>query len=221
MANRKKAENDILAFAKEIDPSGRTVNIYKQIFKDLDDKGFDDFMIRLRDYGFTPVFISVADGAKLNADGLLALADKMGHDFWDHLVIYDPVLGEAYTTPKRYFNIYDIIRRQSQTQEQGISVSENYNVVDTMTGQTVGSSKGAGYSYPEVLLSISAGNIDQLTEFMKFRGGDNEAGRDMLRTIMQEGKYRMENYEGDTISKSTKLMDVLFKGAHLVGNFIK
>lgn len=221
MSKRKKAETDILSFVHKIDPSGRTQSIYKQLFKDLDDKGFDDFMVRLKEYGYTPVFICVADGPKLNADGLLALADEMGHDFWDNIVIYDPVIGEAYTTPKKYFNIYDIVRRQSQTQEQGISVAENYNVVDTMTGQTVGSSKGAGYSYPEILLSISAGSLDQLTEFLKFRGGDNEAGRDMLRTIMQEGKYRMENYDEDTISKSTKLMDVMMKGAHLVGNFIK
>jgi len=221
MSKRKKAETDILSFAREIDPSGRTHSIYKQLFKDFDDKEFDNFMVRLKEYGYTPVFICVADGAKLNADGLLALADKMGHDFWDNIVINDPVLGETYTTPKKYFNIYDIIRRQSQTQEQGISVAENYNVVDTMTGQTVGSSKGAGFSYPEILIAISAGSLDQLTEFLKFRGGDNVAGRDMIRTIMQEGKYRMENYDEDTVSKSTQLMDIMFKGAHLVGNFFK
>lgn len=221
MSNRKKAETSILEFAKDIDPSGRTHEVYTKLFARLDDKGFDEFMHKLKDYGFIPVFVMVADGAKLDSDGLLALADKMGYDFWDHLVIDDPELGEKYTTPKKYFNIYDIIRRQCQTQEQGISVSENFNIVDSQTGQTVGASKGAGFSYPEVLLSISGGNLNLLNEFLKFRGGDNTAGRDMLRTIIQDGKYYLNQYDEDTIAKSTKLMDVMFKGAHLVGNFIK
>jgi hypothetical protein len=221
MSKRKNAERAILEFANDIDPSGRTTTIYQTLFKKFDDKAFDAFMVKLRDYGYIPVYIAVADGVKIKEDELLALADKLGHDFWDHIVIEDVALGEPYTTPKTYFTTYGIIRRQSQTQEHGISVADNYNVVDTMTGQTVGNSKGAGFSYPEILLAIGSDNTDMLAEFLRFRGGDNAAGREMIRSIMQEGKYHTSQYEEDTVSKSTKLMDVYFKGIHIAGNFIE
>ena len=49
MANRKKAEQFIYQFLKEIDPSGYNTEAYEKVFAEMSDKHFDTYMRGLRD----------------------------------------------------------------------------------------------------------------------------------------------------------------------------
>jgi hypothetical protein len=49
MSNRKKAEEFILEFCKDIEPSGYNLEIYKKAFELMSDKDFDSYMKDIRD----------------------------------------------------------------------------------------------------------------------------------------------------------------------------
>jgi hypothetical protein len=108
------------------------------------------------------------------------------------------------------------IRRQSQHLQKKRSIPENNRVIDQLSGQPTGPSKGAKISYPE--LQVLAGmNMDSsLVELIKYRGGD-KGGYNALNAMV--GRYGAANLK--TLSnyatgvQSTQTLKIFLTASHL------
>lgn len=171
--NRKAAEAQILADLNTILPGCVDVELYKAYFASMSDKAFDAFMIRLRE-GKEWLTLTVPNGGKqnLNFDRHVKIADKWGHSFWSHL--WFPADGGVprYLSPNKYLVLKVPIRIASQRIAKKMSIPKHQRVINSLTGQPTGDSKGAGFSAPELRLCVAMGLEKSATELMKYRGGD-------------------------------------------------
>ena len=188
MSNRKEAEDFCLKYIGKLLPGGENVAIYKALFASMDDKAFKGFMDKLES-GENHLSIIAPNFAKnsLSVERNLKIADELGHNFFQKL--WMPAKGDnpKYLTPIPYLVVDLPLRRQSQLLDKKISIPENNNSVDDLTGQPVGKSKGSKLSYPEIQVMAAMGLDNSLVEMIKYRGGDSKAFNAMNRSIAQTG----------------------------------
>ena len=86
----------------------------------------------------------------LSVENNLKIAEELGHKFFQRLWIEGKEGEPAYLTPIEYLVVDLPIRRASQLLIKKIKVPEHNRVVDVLSGQPTGESKGAKISYPEL-----------------------------------------------------------------------
>jgi hypothetical protein len=111
-----------------------------------------------------------------------------------------------------------VLRRQAQLLVKKISIPEDNKSVDDFTGQPTGKSKGSKISYPETQI-LAALNLDNnLTELLKFRGGDVKGFDAMNNSISKTGGVSLASIEKlGTRVKSTETLHTLLTCMH-IGN---
>lgn len=173
MANRKAAEAFILEFMNDIDSSGYNVEQYKKIFSDLSDKDFETYMKGLRDKTKCLVIFKPMYKAKeITVENNLKVAEKYKLNFFEKLLITNDPATPDHKTAIEYLVVELPYRRQSQTLDKKISLPDDNKVIDMLTYQPTGASKGAKISYPELQVLIGMGLDNSIAELIKFRGGD-------------------------------------------------
>jgi hypothetical protein len=207
MPDRKKAEAFILQVIKEIDPSGENEKIYKEIFSSMSDKDFDEYMKKMEnEEAFLTLFIEHFNNSSITTENNIKVGKKHGIKFFHKLTVTgDKDLGE-YTTPIEYMLLELPVRRQSQNLVKKISIPEHNRVVDTLTGQPTGDSKGAKISYPELQVLTSMGLENSLVELFKYRGGDSGGFNAYNQSIMKYGETNLKllnNYATGVVSSKT------------------
>jgi hypothetical protein len=77
-------------------------------------------------------------------------------------------------------------------------------------------------SAPEIQVNLSKGLFNVITEFLKFRGGDETAYNQMNRAIMESGEASLDTIMSnfDTMAKSNKSLSVYLKAMHLQNNLV-
>jgi hypothetical protein len=91
-------------------------------------------------------------------------------------------------------------------QTKKISIAEDNNSVDDYSGQPTGKSQGSKLSYPELQILAAMGLDANITEMMKFRGGDTKAFDAQNRQISETGTTSQESIMhlgGHVASKQT------------------
>jgi hypothetical protein len=173
MANRKGAEAFILKWLEELSPGNETVAIYVDMFAKMTDKQFEAYMLAIKDGSKHLVLIEPNGTGKVTVKRNIALAKKLGFEFHKRLW-FDKSEGRPKFLSNQKYLVMDLpIRRQSQLLTKKMKVPENNKVVDILTGQPTGPSKGAKISYPEVQVLSALGLNESVKELIKFRGGDN------------------------------------------------
>lgn len=173
MSNRKKAEEAILKFMKEIEPTGYNVEQYKKIFASMSDKDFDSYMRDIRNGTKTLVLFKPMYKANgITVENNLEVAKKYGLNFFEKLIFTNNENAPNHKTSIDYLIIDLPYRRQSQTLDKKISVPDNNKTIDELTYQPTGDSKGAKISYPELQVLIGMGLDNTISELIKYRGGD-------------------------------------------------
>jgi hypothetical protein len=215
--NRKAAEAVIHQWVAEIDPSGRNTKMYKELFANMTDKQFDEWMTAI---GQGKDFVSmVADNftdKAISIDNNVKVAKKMGVELFHRLWLTDEATGKAYLTPKKYLTMHLPVRRQIQTLVNKISIPEDNRHVDELTDQPVGVSKGSSMSLPETLTLLAHGMDKGIEEMLKFRGGDLKAMNAMDKEIINSGGVKMETISKlGTRVKSTETFATMLKAMHL------
>jgi len=87
--NRKKTEEFILKYIKKITNTDFNVNLYKDLFKSMNDKEFDEFMTKLKNNETILQVIVPHDTktTKITLENNIKVAKELGHDFFQYLDI--------------------------------------------------------------------------------------------------------------------------------------
>lgn len=218
---RKKAEAAAIQALNMVDKSGRSAKEFERLLKDLSDEQFIELInaIEERKY-YVPIILDNLTNHGVTIENNLAVAEKLGYNFFQRLKVTDEATGQAYLTPLPYLVVHLPVRRQIQTLENKVSIPEDNKHIDEMTDQPTGVSKGSSLSFPEILVIYSQGNERGIVEFIKYRGGDLKGMRAMENMLVQTGHASMDQLDTmGTEVKSTQTLSILMKGMHLDNNF--
>ena len=215
--NRKAAENYIIEIVEKILPGGGNGDYYKQVFASMSDKDFEKFINSLESGENTISIIAPnLSKAKLSVERNLQVAKEVGHKFFEKIWIDSGDGVPPYLSPIEYLVVDLPLRRQAQLLVKKISIPENNNVTDNLTGQPTGVSKGSRMSYPETQIMAALGLSDCLTEMLKYRGGDVRGFDAMNASIAKTGGVSLtELSKLGTKVKSTQTLHNLLLGMHL------
>lgn len=220
---RKKVQDHILKYIDKIAPGGYNRNLYEELFKNMSDKEFDSYMIKLRDKKLTISIICPLGGdVKLNTENNIKIGKELGYEFFQHLIIGPKGSKEAgnyipkYKTPMKYL-VYDVqVKRQAQLLTKGISIGTDNNVIDLTTGQVTSDSKAAKITKPELELLVGMGLNDSIKELMTMRGGDLGLAKASDASIARFGSVSLKNIEPyATGVVSSKTMNAYYNAAML------
>ncbi len=193
MTNRKKAEDMILQIMKEIEPTGYNVEQYKKIFAKMSDKDFDNYMKGLRDGSMQLVaFKPMYEAKGFSVENNIAVGKKYGLSFFEKLIFSDNPNEPDHKTASEFMVLDMPYRRQSQTLVKKISVPDNNDVIDQLTYQPTGPSKGGKISYPELQVLIGMGMTSSIQELMQYRGGDKGGFNAYNAMTMRYGSVNMK-----------------------------
>lgn len=192
--NRKAAEEFILKFVAKIAPNDKSnVEIYQNMFSQMSDKAFDDFMSSIESGNNRLAVISPNFGKTgISVANNLKLAKELNHQFFQKILIEGDEDTPTYLTPIPYLVVLLPLRRQAQLLVKKISIPEDSKVIDDMTGQPTGRSQGSRLSYPEIQV-LAADGLDAATEeFIKWRGGDIKGMNAFNDSISKTGSVSMQ-----------------------------
>lgn len=195
MTNRKKAEEIILSNIKKLAPNSKNADRYKDLFASMSDKEFSNFIDRLES-GSIHLVLECANlsNSGLSVQNNLDIAKSLGIEFFQKLWLTNKD-GSKYLSPVPYMVIDLPLRRASQTLEKKVKLPENNAVIDTLTGQPTGASKGAKISYPELQVCAAMNLDNSMVEFIKYRGGDAKGGFAMNAMLTRYGSASIKALE--------------------------
>ena len=214
---RKEAEEYILKYVDRIASGGKNKALYVEKFSAMSDDEFEAMIKGLEDGTvhlavIAPNFSDV----KLSTQNNFKVADELGHSFFQRVHVPPKKGMPGYLTPIPYLILDLPVRRQAQLLEKKISIPENNNSVDDLTGQPTGASKGSRVSYPETQVLAAMGLNQSLLELLKYRGGDEKGFNAMNAMISRTGGVSMkaiEPFAGGV--KSTHTLKSYLAGMHL------
>jgi hypothetical protein len=217
MSNRDKSQNFIIQYIELIAPGTENADIYRKIFAAMNDKDFEKFIVDLES-NKTKLTVIVPNFSKtsLSVKRNLAVAQKLGHKFFQKLWIEGKDNIPTYLTPVEYLIVDLPVRRASQILTKKISVPKHNRVIDALTGQPTGESKGAKISYPELQVCAAMGLENTMVELMKYRGGDARGQAALNGMLSKYGKVTQAaigNYASGV--ESTKTVKTFLLACHL------
>jgi hypothetical protein len=192
MSARSATEVFILKYIGKLLPGGANVKIYKDFFAKMSDKEFDTFIGDLESgKKFLPVVVPNFGAEGMSTENNLALAEELGHEFFQKLWIEGNDDLPTYLTPIEYLVIDLPVRRASQLLTKKISVPDDNKTIDALTGQPTGESKGAKLSYPELQVCAAMNQDNSMLEMMKYRGGDSRGNAAYTAMLSKQGKVNL------------------------------
>lgn len=217
MSNRAKAEALIYQLLNDLDTTGYNTKKHKEIYKDMSDKDFHNYMTLIRDGKASLVFFMPHD-AKIHptTEYLNKVGDKYGINFYEKLVITGNKDTPDHTTPIEYMILDLPIKRQSQNLIKKVSIPEHNRSIDYLTYQPTGDSKGARLSYPEIQLLVGLGLSNSVDELIRFRGGDKNGFAAYNAMFMRYGSANIKTLNQYSSGvESTKTVKVFLTSAHI------
>lgn len=205
--DRKAAETVCLSMMTDIVPDGSQVSIYKDMFSKMNDAQFAKFMEELES-GTFKLSVVVPNFSKVNptVENNLKIAKKWGHEFFTYLQVEGKGDIPTHMTPIKYMVVDLAIRRASQIIIKKASIPKNQDVIDALTGQPTGESKGAKISYPELQLCVAMNLDASMVELMKYRGGDLKGRAAYIGILNKYGSVnqgQLKNYASGVVSTQT------------------
>lgn len=220
--NRKEAETWFLGFIESLTPGSNNAKIYEEFFSSMNNEQFDKFVDDIES-GVKAFSVEMPNFGKseLTVERNLMLAEKLGLKLFQRLWIEGKGDEPTYLTPISYLVVDLPYRRASQLLTKKISVPKHNKIIDAMTGQPTGESKGAKISYPEIQVLSAMGLEKSLLEIAKYRGGDDRGRAAMVAMLSKTGKARLETLSAYASGvTSTKTLNTLLTAAHLKNNLV-
>lgn len=218
--NRKKTEEFIIKYIDKMLPGSDNVKLYKEKFDNMSDEEFHLFMLDLKANKTRLCIISPNfSKPRLEVERNLKIAKELGYKFFQKVKIPKKGTLPAYTTPREYLIIDLPLRRQAQLLDKKASIPEDQSVVDKMTGQPTGKSKGAKFSKPEIEVISALGLDKSLEEILTLRGGDGKGYIALNNSIYRTGGASIEAlkpFRGEVKAKAA--LRVILNGMHIQNN---
>lgn len=189
---RQAAEAFILKYIDKMTPGTNNRKIYEDLFKTMSHEAFDTFIEDLKSGAkFLTVILPNFQKNGVSVENNLEIADELKYSFFQRLWIEGQNDEPSYLTPNAYLIVDLPVRRASQLLIKKISVPPHNRVVDALTGQPTGESKGAKISYPELQIAAAMGLEKSMVELMKYRGGDIKGHAALSGMISKYGKAHL------------------------------
>lgn len=191
--NRQAATTYILQNMEAINPGNPDVARYKAYLEGLSEKEFAEYMKALQT-GEKYLTLTVPNFSKmpLSVERNHALAKKLGVKFFHKLWYEGNEDTPTYLTPIEYLVIKLPFRLASQRLSKKMSIPKTQRVVNTLTGQPTGDSKGASISYPELRVCAAMGLENSMIELIKYRGGDVRGGMALSASLLRTGQASLK-----------------------------
>lgn len=228
MSRRQEVTDFIVAELDKIVPGDvHNGQLIRQQLEGMSDADFEDYMRRLlpptdaqslAEREILPFYSPNLAEKKIMIAPLIRQARDLGVEIYQRLVVTDRHTGLTQLTPHRY-PVFDIpVRRQAQTLTKKSSIPTSDHIVDDLTAQPTSDSKGSKISSPELQSLLSQGLDNMVTEFIKYRGGDEAAYRELERNLIENGRVSTTQLNGLGITKSVQTLSTFFKGMHIGNN---
>lgn len=220
--NRKAAEATCLKLLNELCPGNANIAIWAEKFKAMSDKEFDDFMNSIRDGFILNYFEPVlTKGPRVTVESNLDFLDKHGDTVRKKIWF---VNEDGSRTLSKFAHLVAKVpvRRQAQLGAKKISIPESDRVVDDISGQPTGPSKGSKVSYPQQGILDMAGLTKSMEEFNFYRSGDLGGYSAAKDAIIRNGTASMAGIkQARTGVESVKALSALLKAAHIGNNLME
>lgn len=191
---RELATEEVRGFLEHAFPGTGSADLYVNYISSLSDKQFEEWIKRLESGEETlTATVPINHEYKITYEHMMAVAKKIGHDFYQQLILTDPETGQEIVTPIKHFVIDIVVRRQVQYFWKKISTASNSRKRNMLTGQPIHESKGSSFSYPEANALKGRGMRNTLIEFMKGRGGDIPAYNAINNIIARDGHVSLND----------------------------
>lgn len=188
MANRKAAEQSILADIEAFLPGSKNPEILQRLFSEMSDDEFDQFISRIEKGEHSiPVIVPEMTKPYISVKRNLDLAKLWGHNFFERIWMDGENGAPPYLSNHSYLVGLLPLKRQVQFLMKKISIPEDSRTIDNLTGQVTGKSKGSKFSYPEMQIAASLKLDNTIVEFMKVRGGDLGAYNALSNMLTTQG----------------------------------
>jgi|JFJP01.1.fsa_nt_gi hypothetical protein len=223
MSNKRSLTEDfIINYVEKIAPGIGNKDIYQNFFSQLDDEQFKQFIDKLDKTEIKlAIFIPNSKATVVSMENNLELGKELGHKFFNKIFFSGKEGVPDHVTPVEYLVIDLPFRRVSQLISKKIKIPKNNKVIDTLSGQPTGSSKGAKISYPELLLLASMGLDNSIDELITIRGGDNRAFMAYNNFIDKYGKVTLKGLDDfRSTVKSTTVLKTFLTAMHLKSNLV-
>lgn len=216
-AKRKKVEDFLLGVLDAVSQDPRNRELYTNtVFPSLSDKAFEELLKDMKARKRWLSLVAPNGQSKLSVKRNIAIAKKLGYDFFQQLWIEGKGKTPTYLTTPKYMVLDQYNRRAAQRQEKKISVPKNSTVIDQFSGQVTGASKGAAISLPQIHALAGTGFPKTAIEYAKYRGGDKNGMRVLNAMISKTGSANqgiLEHYASGVESK--RMLRTLYAGMML------
>lgn len=204
--DRKSATAYILNILESILPGNSDVPRYKAYLEGLSDKAFEQYAQDLKS-GAKYLTLTVPHGGPtLSIERNVALADKIGLKLFNKLWMPGDETTPPYLSPIEYMVVKLPVRIAAQRIKKKMSIPKTQRVINTLTGQPTGDSKGAGISHPELRVCAAMGLDMSMVELMKYRGGDQRGRAALVASLSRTGQASqkvLENFASGVESTAT------------------
>lgn len=220
MPDRAGAEAFILKYIERLTPGSGNTETYKRLFKSMDDAAFDRFMQDIES-GKKFLVAIVPNGSKdtVTIENNLAIAEELGHEFFQRIWVQGTDDTPTYLTPNKYLVADEAVRRASQMLIKKRSIPKHNRVIDALTGQPTGESKGGRISYPELQLCAGMGLEASMLELVKYRGGDVKGNAALNGIISKAGRASLSTLKMYSSGvESTATLRTFLTACHLRNN---
>jgi hypothetical protein len=187
-------------------------DIYRRIFKDMNDKQFKVWFDTYLSDPSDILNIVLPNGMenKISVSRNIGIAKTYGIDFFKPL-IFENEDGKVQSTVET-FTVDMNVRIPSQTVDKGVAVSDEKGT-NILTGQAKASSK---ITPPETGILFGLGMVETLKELHRGRGGDEGLQQAIQASLANGGEVSMESIANfATGVTSTTTLDSYFKAMHI------
>lgn len=220
--NRKQTEAFIIKYVEKIAPGIGNKEIYEKFFKMLNDKQFEDFIDLLAtEKARLAIFVPNSKANVVSVENNLEIAKELGHEFFTRLHISNKEGVPDHLTSVKHMVMDLPVRRASQLVSKKIKIPKNNKIIDNLSGQPTGTSKGAKISYPELLILAAMGLDNSIEELISVRGGDNKAFLAYSSFVDKYGKVSLKGLEPfRSVVKSTATFKTFLTSMHIKSTLV-
>lgn len=221
---RAKMEKLIYDVKTAIDPTGRNTKKYKELFKNMSDKEFDNFFKELFSNEERYLTLDISDyEIDLTMDNIEKAADVL------NIPLFEYVATPYYTMDKNNIVVtrekvpvgYCHIKRQEQSVILKNGMSTSISTRNALTQQVTNQDKNGKESDLENFAMVSLGLTNIMKELNGPRADDIKMKQDMLTKISTDGFVSMAELESDPYNKSTlNTVDVFLLGMGIKSDLV-
>ena len=175
-SKRKAVQDYIIKYVGAIVSGNENVKLYEDLFKNMTDEEFDNFMQRMKK-GEVHVSVVVPNDGKVrvSVENNFKVAKQLGHEFFQRVKVTNHPDYPDHLLPVKALTMILPIRRAQQLLAKKISIPEHNMSIDNLTGQVAGKSRSSKLTYPEQQMLLAMDMKETATEMVRVRGGDIRA----------------------------------------------